>query len=121
MFGGYTFQADGSILMFLEEGRVGVLRDGSLDIVIDGLPGEGENRFNDVIADPEGRVYCGTMCKDSAKAMAEEAFGSLYVLDTDGNESFRRHRHLQRTWFHARPVRHVLHRQPYGRDLAIRL
>ncbi|MCY4527781.1 MAG: SMP-30/gluconolactonase/LRE family protein [Chloroflexi bacterium] len=87
MFGGYTFQADGSILMFLEEGRVGVLRDGSLDIVIDGLPGEEENRFNDVIADPEGRVYCGTMCKDSAKAMAEEAFGSLYLLDTDGTIS----------------------------------
>ena len=87
MFGGYTFQTDGSILMFLEEGRIGVLRDGNLDIVIDGLPGEEENRFNDVIADPEGRVYCGTMCKDSAKAMAEEAFGSLYLLDTDGTIS----------------------------------
>ena len=84
MFGGYTFQTDGSILMFLEEGRVGVLRDGKLDMVIDGLPGEEENRFNDVIADPEGRVYCGTMSKDSAKAMAAEAFGSLYRLDTDG-------------------------------------
>lgn len=84
MFGGYTFQADGSILMFLEEGRIGVLRDGELDIVVDGMPSEKENRFNDVITDPEGRVFCGTMHKDSAKAMAREAFGSLYLLDTDG-------------------------------------
>jgi D-xylonolactonase len=84
MFGGYTFQADGSILMFLEEGRIGVLRDGKLQIVVDGMPGENENRFNDVITDPEGRVFCGTMNKDSAKAIEREALGSLYRLDTDG-------------------------------------
>ena len=84
MFGGYTFQADGSILLFMEEGRIGVLRDGNLEIAVDGIPGEEENRFNDVIADPEGRVFCGTMCKDSDKAMDKESLGSLYLLETDG-------------------------------------
>ena len=84
MFGGYTFQADGSILLFMEEGRIGVLRDGNLEIAVDGIPGEEENRFNDVIADPEGRVFCGTMCKDSDKAMDGESLGSLYLLETDG-------------------------------------
>lgn len=84
MFGGYTFQADGSILLFMEEGRIGVLRDGNLEIAVDGIPGEEENRFNDVIADPEGRVFCGTMCKDSNKAMDKESLGSLYLLETDG-------------------------------------
>ena len=84
MFGGYTFQGDGSILLFMEEGRIGVLRDGNLEIAVDGIPGEEENRFNDVIADPEGRVFCGTMCKDSDKAMDGESLGSLYLLETDG-------------------------------------
>ena len=84
MFGGYTFQSDGSILMFLEEGRIGVLRNGKLEIVVGGIPGEEQNRFNDVIADPEGRVFCGTMCKDSDKAMERESLGSLYLLETDG-------------------------------------
>ena len=84
MIGGFTFQADGALLMFMERGRVGVLRGGKLDIVIDELPGERGNRFNDVIADPNGRVFCGTMCKDPARAMARESLGSLYRLDLDG-------------------------------------
>ena len=84
MFGGFTFQADGSILMCLEEGRIGMLRDGKLDIIIDRLPGEQGNRFNDLIADPGGRVFCGTMCKDPAKAMAGESLGGLYRLDVNG-------------------------------------
>ncbi|MBC7806842.1 MAG: SMP-30/gluconolactonase/LRE family protein, partial [Akkermansiaceae bacterium] len=37
-----------------------------------------ETRFNDVFADPEGRVFCGTM-------PAPDRPGRLYRLDTDGN------------------------------------
>ena len=59
VFAGYTLQAKGSILMFVAEGRIGVLRDGKLDFIIDGLPDEQGNRFNRVIADPRGRVFCG--------------------------------------------------------------
>jgi D-xylonolactonase len=63
---------------------VAVLRDGKLSFVIDELPGEEENRFNDVIADPAGRVFCGTMPRDSGRALRER-LGTLYRLDTDGS------------------------------------
>ena len=83
MVGGFTVQADGSLLLFMAKGRVAVLRDGSLEDVIDELPGQGENRFNDVIADPGGRVFCGTMPSDSTRG--PEMLGTLYRLDTDGS------------------------------------
>ena len=80
--GGFTIQADGSLLLFMEHGAVSVLRDGKLESVIESLPGEEENRFNDVIADPAGRVYCGTMAK--ADDETADRGGTLYRLDTDG-------------------------------------
>ena len=75
--GGFTVQADGSLLFFMERGAVSVWRDGELSTVIDEIPDERETRFNDVIADPEGRVFCGTM-------PTPERPGRLYRLDTDG-------------------------------------
>ena len=45
--------------------------------MIEALPGEEDSRFNDVIADPAGRVFCGTM-------PAGDRLGRLYRLDTDG-------------------------------------
>ena len=55
--GGFTMQADGSFLLFLEGPAVAELRDGKLHYLIDRLPdGEGY-RFNDIIADPAGRVF----------------------------------------------------------------
>lgn len=76
--GGFTFQEDGSLLLFTTEGWIRRWRDGELDTVVDGLPGEEGMRFNDVIADPAGRVFCGTMDTDDPSA------GRLYRLDTDG-------------------------------------
>ncbi len=75
--GGFTFQADGSLLLFMARGAIKVLRDGRLTTIIDEIPAERRTRFNDVIADPAGRVYCGTMptAGDDAR---------LYRLDTDG-------------------------------------
>ena len=58
-------------------GAVKIWRDGELATVIDEIPDERETRFNDVIADPEGRVFCGTM-------PTPERPGRLYRLDTDG-------------------------------------
>ena len=81
--GGFTFQADGSLLLFMAKGRVAVLRDGALTNVIDQLPGEELLRFNDVIADPEGRVFCGTIPSDDGQE--GKLLGRLYRLDTDGS------------------------------------
>jgi sugar lactone lactonase YvrE len=75
--GGFTIQADGALLLFMERGAVKMWRDGRLATVIEELPEERDSRFNDVFADPVGRVFCGTMA-------SENRLGCLYRLDTDG-------------------------------------
>jgi sugar lactone lactonase YvrE len=77
--GAFTFQKDGSLLLFGAEGRVDIWRNGELKPVVDRLPEESGMRFNDVIADPAGRVFCGTMDTDDFSK------GRLYRLDTDGS------------------------------------
>lgn len=74
--GGYTIQDDGSLLLFMDRGTVAILRNGKLEIVIDEIPEEVETRYNDVFADVEGRVYCGTM-------PTKDRLGRLYRLDPD--------------------------------------
>ncbi len=78
--GGFTVQDDGSLLLFMESGAVASLRQGKLECLIDEIESERDTRFNDVIADPAGRVFCGTMPSDSH-------LGSLYRLETDGSIS----------------------------------
>lgn len=88
--GGFTIQADGSLLLFMDKGAVKIWRDeiketplrspangGSLVTVVEEIPTERDSRFNDVIADPMGRVFCGTM-------PAGDRLGRLWRLDTDG-------------------------------------
>jgi len=77
--GGFTFQADGSLLLFREKGCIVSWRDGrEIDTIVEQIDDELETRFNDVMADPEGRVFCGTMgTKDRP--------GRLYRLDRDGS------------------------------------
>ena len=79
--GGYTIQTDGSLLLFMDRGSVAVLRGGDLDFIIEELPDETDNRFNDVIADPAGRVFCGTMPAPDGRP------ATLYRMDTDGSIS----------------------------------
>lgn len=74
--GGFTLQEDGALLLFMARGAVKIWRDGTLTTVFDELEGETDSRFNDVGADPAGRVFCGTMSSDSHA-------GRLYRLDTD--------------------------------------
>lgn len=74
--GGFTIQDDGSLLLFMARGAVAIWRDGSLTTVLEDIPDERETRFNDVFADPVGRVYCGTMPTKQRK-------GRLYRLDPD--------------------------------------
>lgn len=75
--GGFTIQSDGSLLLFGERGAISMLRDGERTTVVKELPGEGDTRFNDVIADPQGRVFCGT-------SPGEDHPATLYRLDLDG-------------------------------------
>ena len=75
--GGFTVQADGSLLLF----RVSDFArfdpaTGSLSILRT-FRDEGMQRFNDVMADPEGRVFAGTIGTD-------DRGGGLYRVDTDG-------------------------------------
>lgn len=75
--GGCTVQDDGSLLFFMNRGAVKLWRRGQLTTVIDEIPDERDGRFNDVIADPAGRVFCGTMS-------TKDHPGRLYRLDADG-------------------------------------
>lgn len=77
--GGFTFEADGSVLLFQDAGAIRRWRDseGIVETVVD--PGAvHDQRFNDVIADPEGRVFCGTYAPEG------DSTAALYRLDTDG-------------------------------------
>lgn len=73
--GGYTIQPDGSLLLFRDKGNIALWKDGKIvKTIVEAIPGEEQGRFNDVIADPEGRVFCGTL-SDVGKP------GRLYRLD----------------------------------------
>lgn len=74
---GYTIQEDGTLLLFMRDGAVRRWDDGELITVIEEIPEERGKRFNDVVADPQGRVFAGTMDEDTW-------VGRLYRLDTDG-------------------------------------
>lgn len=77
--GGFTFEADGSVLLFQDDGAIRRFQDGEgiVETVVE--PGAvHDQRFNDVIADPHGRVYCGTYAAEGDPSAA------LYRLDVDG-------------------------------------
>ena len=76
LVGGFTFQADGGLLLFMARGKIAKWKDGELETIIEEIPAERESRFNDVIADPRGRVFCGTMPSTTD-------LGRLYRLDPD--------------------------------------
>lgn len=76
--GGLTLQRDGSLLLFGEAGRVVRLAGDERTTVVDSVQRDDHTRYNDCIADPRGRVFCGTKG-------TEEGPGRLYRLDTDGS------------------------------------
>ncbi len=74
--GGFTFQEDGTLLLF-EVDRIAVLAsDGTRRVLREGID-PAMSRFNDVIADPEGRVFAGTI-----GTTAEN--GGLFRIERDG-------------------------------------
>lgn len=78
--GGFTLQASGDLLLFMARGRIASRSavDGTLTDVVAEIADERGSRFNDVIADPAGRVFCGTMPTGDRP-------GRLYRLDLDGS------------------------------------
>jgi len=76
--GGMTIEADGSLLLFQRSGIINKWTGDSIEVVNDELKEEPQYQFNDVIADPMGRVFCGTLA-------TEDSVGKLYRLDTDGS------------------------------------
>jgi D-xylonolactonase len=72
--GGMTLQEDGSLLLF-QDGRISLLKmDGQQQEVATGLCPTND-RFNDVIADAEGRVFTGMIGGN----------GRLVRIDVDGS------------------------------------
>ena len=81
--GGYTLQQDGSLLLFRDKGNVALWRGGKVvQTVLPDIPEARETRFNDVAADPAGRVFCGTMPSHD-KTTNTKTLGKLYRLDPD--------------------------------------
>jgi len=77
--GGFTVQADGSLLLFRDRGNIVVWSNGKIrTTIVEQLPNEAKGRFNDVIADPTGRVFCGTV-------LPKTLDGRLCRIDLDGS------------------------------------
>jgi len=74
--GGFTFQANGHLLLFRSRDIVLLHPDGRLT-TLRAFSDKGIVRFNDVIADPEGRVFAGSIGKNAES-------GGLYRMDVDG-------------------------------------
>ncbi len=75
----FTLQTDGSLLLFMDHTRVAAAQAGGpVRLLIDGLPGEGESRFNDVVADRRGRVVAGVV-------PPEGGTGSLHSIGLGGD------------------------------------
>ena len=76
--GGFTIQEDGTLLLFKTKGTVEIWDEGKISTVIAEIPAAIKSRFNDAIADPEGRVYSGIMATETTD-------GKLYRIDPDGS------------------------------------
>lgn len=74
-----TWQQDGSILCFHDRGEISRIgAAGEAPQVILALPEEADGMFNDVTADPNGRVLCGAL-------PVGDRPGRLYALHPDGS------------------------------------
>ncbi len=78
VMGGFSFQDDGSLLLF-EANRIALLNpeNGDRRVVQSDIDSD-MVRFNDCIADPRGRVFVGTIGKTRES-------GGLYRVDLDGS------------------------------------
>ncbi|HWL52977.1 MAG TPA: SMP-30/gluconolactonase/LRE family protein [Chthoniobacteraceae bacterium] len=75
--GGFTLQRDGSFLLFRQNDIARLQPGGGEPEVIVPFVHDGSTRFNDVLADPHGRVFAGTIG-------ATPTSGGLFRIDLDG-------------------------------------
>ena len=73
---GFTQLEDGSLLLFRIDDICRLYRDGPLETVIKHIAVPGMHRFNDALADPEGRVFAGTT--------GDAGAAGLFRLNTNG-------------------------------------
>jgi len=80
--GATTVQPDGSMLVFGMGCGVWRWHEGELSTWIEPMPGE--SRFNDVGADPEGRVFAGSMPVDDPENPGKHTrLGRLHLFEKD--------------------------------------
>jgi D-xylono/L-arabinono-1,4-lactonase len=75
--GALTIEADGALLLWMHGGRVARWDGQCEQTVIESVEGHKTDRYNDAIADPEGRVFAGIMVGGTPDA------DCLYRVDTD--------------------------------------
>ena len=75
--GGMVFLTDNYLLLFAAQGRVWRWLPGLNPELYAELPEAASSRFNDIIADPEGRVFCGVAPVEKGR------LGSLWKMNAD--------------------------------------
>ena len=75
--GGFTLEADGALALFRVDDLVRLSDDGRCTRFVT-FKDEGSERFNDVTADPRGRVFAGTIGRS-------ETSGGVFRYDPDGS------------------------------------
>jgi D-xylonolactonase len=75
--GGFTFQENGDLLLFRVNDLALLHPDGRVETARE-FTDDGTARFNDVIVDPEGRVFAGTIGRTDTS-------GGLWRVDRDGS------------------------------------
>ena len=75
--GGFTMQEDGTLLLFRESDVCRLGLDGGVSKILD-FDHAGSKRFNDVVADPLGRVFAGTIGRGGGS-------GGLFLFERDGS------------------------------------
>lgn len=117
--GGHTLQEDGALLLFASDGAILILRDGNVGVIIKAIPDVIGSRFNDVAADPAGRVYCGTMplVNKPAQLYRLEVDGSLHLVWDDlGLSNGIGFSPDERTFYLSDSTDGVIYRADYNKD-----
>lgn len=83
--GGFTFQTNGALLLFRDRGRVEELHEGRITrVIVDEVEAERHQRWNDVAAAPDGRVFGGTMAANDPQTK-QRIPGRFCRMNLDGS------------------------------------